>query len=46
MNRYHLTRQLGDGTYGFVLLATSLETKEKVAVKKYVSITVYHKSTE
>ncbi|CAH8578787.1 unnamed protein product [Schistosoma turkestanicum] len=34
MNRYTLVRQLGDGTYGSVLLATALETKEKVAIKK------------
>ncbi|VDD76471.1 unnamed protein product [Mesocestoides corti] len=34
MNRYHLMRQLGDGTYGCVLLATSVETKEKFAIKK------------
>ncbi|TGZ50350.1 hypothetical protein CRM22_010857 [Opisthorchis felineus] len=34
MNRYTLLKQLGDGTYGSVLLATSLETKEKVAIKK------------
>ncbi|CAH8870325.1 unnamed protein product [Trichobilharzia szidati] len=34
MNRYTLIKQLGDGTYGSVLLATSLETKEKVAIKK------------
>lgn len=34
MNRYTLIKQLGDGTYGSVLLAKSLETKEKVAIKK------------
>ncbi|KAF8565150.1 hypothetical protein P879_10524 [Paragonimus westermani] len=34
MNRYALQKQLGDGTYGSVLLATSLETKDKVAIKK------------
>ncbi|VDK43763.1 unnamed protein product [Taenia asiatica] len=34
MNRYRLTRQLGDGTYGSVLLATSIDTKEKFAIKK------------
>ncbi|XP_071118826.1 serine/threonine-protein kinase dyf-5-like isoform X2 [Haliotis cracherodii] len=34
MNRYQLTKQLGDGTYGSVLLATHIETGEKVAVKK------------
>ncbi|THD19162.1 Serine/Threonine-protein kinase ICK [Fasciola hepatica] len=34
MNRYTLIKQLGDGTYGSVLLATCVETKEKVAIKK------------
>ncbi|CAH8673018.1 unnamed protein product [Schistosoma haematobium] len=34
MNRYTLIKQLGDGTYGSVLLATVQETKEKVAIKK------------
>ncbi|KAL4236918.1 hypothetical protein ACF0H5_005304 [Mactra antiquata] len=34
MNRYTVTKQLGDGTYGSVLLATCIETNEKVAIKK------------
>ena len=34
MNRYNITKQLGDGTYGSVLLATSVETGEKMAIKK------------
>ncbi|XP_052230524.1 serine/threonine-protein kinase ICK-like isoform X2 [Dreissena polymorpha] len=34
MNRYAVTKQLGDGTYGSVLLATCIETNEKVAIKK------------
>ncbi|CAH8632045.1 unnamed protein product [Schistosoma intercalatum] len=34
MNRYTLIKQLGDGTYGSVLLATVQETKEKVAIKR------------
>lgn len=34
MNRYTIIKQLGDGTYGSVLLATVQETKEKVAIKK------------
>jgi len=34
MNRYTLVKQLGDGTYGSVLLATVTETGEKVAIKK------------
>ncbi|XP_061168006.1 serine/threonine-protein kinase ICK-like [Saccostrea echinata] len=34
MNRYQIIKQLGDGTYGSVLLANSAETGEKVAIKK------------
>ncbi|WAR23955.1 CILK1-like protein [Mya arenaria] len=34
MNRYAVTKQLGDGTYGSVLLATCIETNEKCAIKK------------
>ncbi|XP_076462531.1 serine/threonine-protein kinase dyf-5-like [Babylonia areolata] len=34
MNRYTVHRQLGDGTYGCVLLGTIAETGEKVAIKK------------
>ncbi|VDN14806.1 unnamed protein product [Dibothriocephalus latus] len=34
MYRYQFLRELGDGTYGSVLLALSIETKEKVAIKK------------
>ncbi|XP_025110693.1 serine/threonine-protein kinase ICK-like [Pomacea canaliculata] len=34
MNRYQIMKQLGDGTYGSVLLATMVETGEKVAIKK------------
>ena len=34
MNRYQITKQLGDGTYGSVLLATTVEGGEKVAIKK------------
>ncbi|XP_076440775.1 serine/threonine-protein kinase dyf-5-like isoform X1 [Babylonia areolata] len=34
MNRYNIHKQLGDGTYGCVLLATATETGEKVAIKK------------
>ena len=37
MNRYKFLKQLGDGTYGSVILAEVLETGEKCAVKKYVS---------
>lgn len=36
MNRYQIVKQLGDGTYGSVLLANSAETGEKVAIKKWV----------
>ena len=35
MNRYALLSQLGDGTYGTVLLAQKLDSGEKVAIKKY-----------
>ncbi|KAG2467383.1 serine/threonine-protein kinase ICK-like [Polypterus senegalus] len=34
MNRYATLRQLGDGTYGSVLLGKSLESGELVAIKK------------
>ena len=34
MNRYTIHKQLGDGTYGSVLLGTTIETGEKVAIKK------------
>lgn len=34
MNRYVTLGQLGDGTYGSVLLAQRLDTGEKVAIKK------------
>uniref|UniRef100_A0A0B7AFF1 non-specific serine/threonine protein kinase n=1 Tax=Arion vulgaris TaxID=1028688 RepID=A0A0B7AFF1_9EUPU len=34
MNRYQISKQLGDGTYGSVLLATTVDTNERVAIKK------------
>lgn len=34
MNRYSLTKKLGDGTYGSVLKAVNRQTGEEVAVKK------------
>jgi protein kinase len=34
MNRYKVTKQLGDGTYGSVLKAVNRATGEVVAVKK------------
>ncbi|XP_054992809.1 serine/threonine-protein kinase ICK isoform X2 [Sorex araneus] len=34
MNRYTTIRQLGDGTYGSVLLGRSLESGELIAIKK------------
>jgi serine/threonine protein kinase len=34
MNRYKVTKQLGDGTYGSVLKAVNRQTGEVVAVKK------------
>jgi serine/threonine protein kinase len=35
MEKYMITKQLGDGTFGSVLLATVKNTGEKVAIKKY-----------
>ena len=32
--RYKLAKELGDGTFGVVLLATRVDTNEKVAVKR------------
>lgn len=34
MEKYNITKQLGDGTYGVVLLATIKNSGEKVAIKK------------
>lgn len=34
MDRYQFIKQLGDGTYGSVILANVIETGEKVAIKK------------
>ena len=34
MNRYTTIRQLGDGTYGSVLLGRSIESGELIAIKK------------
>ncbi|XP_074643273.1 serine/threonine-protein kinase MAK-like isoform X1 [Tubulanus polymorphus] len=34
MDRYQIQKQLGDGTYGSVLLATTVGTGEKVAIKR------------
>ena len=34
MNRYKITKQLGDGTYGSVLKAVNRQSGEVVAVKK------------
>lgn len=34
MNRYTMTKKLGDGTYGSVLKAVNRQTGEEVAVKK------------
>lgn len=38
MNRYTTLKQLGDGTYGSVLLGKCNETGELVAIKRYVSV--------
>lgn len=40
MNRYTTIRQLGDGTYGSVILGRSLESGELVAIKKWVSVRI------
>ncbi|KAF9406141.1 hypothetical protein HW555_013382 [Spodoptera exigua] len=34
MNRYVVLQQLGDGTYGSVVLAQRRDTGEKVAIKR------------
>lgn len=34
MNRYNVTKTLGDGTYGSVLLGLNKENGERVAIKK------------
>jgi serine/threonine protein kinase len=34
MERYKITKTLGDGTYGSVVLATNLQSREEVAIKK------------
>jgi len=34
MERYVPVKQLGDGAYGSVVLATETDTGEKVAIKK------------
>lgn len=36
MNRYTIMKQLGDGTYGSVLMGKSNESGELVAIKRYV----------
>ncbi|GBM59408.1 hypothetical protein AVEN_187810-1 [Araneus ventricosus] len=35
MNRYVTLSQLGDGTYGSVMLGQRLDTGEKVAIKRW-----------
>ena len=34
MERYKITKTLGDGTYGSVVKATNIQSKEEVAIKK------------
>ena len=36
MKRYTATRQLGDGTFGSVLLGKSIDSGELVAIKRWV----------
>ena len=38
MEKYKVVKQLGDGTFGSVLMATVNGTGEKVAIKKYVRL--------
>lgn len=37
MNRYTIMKQLGDGTYGSVLMGKNNESGELVAIKRYVT---------
>lgn len=37
MMRYQILRQIGDGTYGQVVLAQNKQSGEKVAIKRYLS---------
>ena len=41
MNRYVTLSQLGDGTYGSVMLGQRLDTGEKVAIKRYFHLLFY-----
>jgi len=34
MDKYNFVKQLGDGTYGSVILANIIGNNEKVAIKK------------
>lgn len=36
MDKYQTQKQLGDGTYGSVLLGVIKSTGEQVAIKKYI----------
>lgn len=38
MNRYMTLNQLGDGTYGSVVLGQNIDTGEKVAIKRYKNV--------
>jgi hypothetical protein len=38
MNRYITLNQLGDGTYGSVVLGQRVDTGEKVAIKRFVIV--------
>lgn len=41
MNRYIQLDQLGDGTYGSVVLGQRIDTGEKVAIKRYVEKLIF-----
>ena len=45
MNRYTLTKKLGDGTYGSVVKAVNRQTGEEVAVKKMKKTFTRHEYT-
>ena len=48
MERYVPVKQLGDGAYGSVVLATETDTGEKVAIKKWALIFIWvgHRRTQ
>ena len=45
MNRYITLDQLGDGTYGSVVLGQRVDTGEKVAIKRSALAITFHSQT-